>query len=265
MNNLGVPSHLSPHLSLAISLSNTVMFFPMVLLKIADWLVYQLLANSLFRAARKMTKYIGLLFSNPNNKTNHNKPRGLAGRGSPPYDTAVCDVHGGLLRSPSFFPYFMLVAFEGGGAFRALALLLSCTFLWALDRDTKLRVMIFISFRGLGTKAMDGVSRAVLPKFYLENLDQFAYEVFASAKTKVVLTSLPRVLVEGFLKEYLDVDEVFGTELETSGKCFTGFVAEPGLLVKHRALKKRFGDEKPDIGLGTSSFHDQFLISLCKV
>ena len=129
----------------------------------------------------------------------------------------------------------------------------------------KLKVMIFVTFCGLKTKDMDNVSRAVLPKFYLENLNLAAYEVLASTGTRVVFTSLPRVMVEGFLKEYLDVDDVFGTELEVNGKRFSGSVSTSGLLVKHRALKEHFGEKKPDIGLGTPSFHDQLLISLCKV
>ncbi|PON90697.1 Phospholipid/glycerol acyltransferase [Trema orientale] len=244
------------------------MFFPMVLLKLADWVLYQLLANSCYRALRKMRrKYYA--FRGSQQQTQQSPPDlfptinkcGLDCRGS---QTLVSDFHGVLLRSHSFFPYFMLVAFEGGGILRALVLLFSCSFLWLLDYEMKLKAMVFITFCGLKTKDMDNVSRAVLPKFYLENLNLEAYEVLASAGTRVVFTSLPRVMVEGFLKEYLDVGDVFGTELEIIGKRFTGFVSTPGLLVKHRALKEHFGDKKPDIGLGTPSFHDQLLISLCK-
>ncbi|EXB92406.1 Glycerol-3-phosphate acyltransferase 1 [Morus notabilis] len=245
------------------------MFFPVVLLKLADWVLYQLLANSCYRAARKMRNYGFLLENNSSLRSQQHPPlypaiSKFVLESSRESETLVSDFHGVLLRSHSFFPYFMLVAFEGGGIFRALLLLLSCSFLWLLDYEMKLKVMIFISFCGLKTKDMDNVGRAVLPKFYLENLNLLAYEVFSSAGSRFVFTSLPRVMVEGFLKEYLSVDEVLGTELQTSGKYFTGFVSESGLLVKHRALKEHFGDKKPDIGLGTSSFHDQLLLSLCK-
>ncbi|KAH6780734.1 glycerol-3-phosphate acyltransferase 1 [Perilla frutescens var. hirtella] len=127
-----------------------------------------------------------------------------------------------------------------------------------------MRVMIFITFCGLRLKDMDSVSRAVLPKFYLENLNLQAFEALDSAGSKVVITSVPRVMVEGFLKEYLTVDSVVGTELHTAGKFFTGLVSSSGLLVKHRALKEFFGEKRPDVGIGAQTLHDHLLISLCK-
>ncbi|KAK2377763.1 glycerol-3-phosphate acyltransferase [Trifolium repens] len=111
---------------------------------------------------------------------------------------------------------------------------------------------------------MENVSRVVLPKFYLENLNVNVYEVLASTGSKVVITSVPRVMVEGFLKEYLCVGNVIGTELHTIGSYFTGFVTSSGLVVKHSALKDYFGDRKPDIGIGTSSLYDHLFISSCK-
>ncbi|PNX54973.1 glycerol-3-phosphate acyltransferase 1-like protein, partial [Trifolium pratense] len=83
--------------------------------------------------------------------------------------------------------------------------------------------------------------------------------------SKVVITSVPRVMVEGFLKEYLSVGHVIGTELHTFGCYFTGFLTSSGLVVRHRALDDYFGDRKPDIGIGTSSLYDHLFISSCKV
>ncbi|XP_073284035.1 glycerol-3-phosphate acyltransferase 1-like [Primulina huaijiensis] len=244
------------------------MEFPMVLLRLADWFLYQFLANSCYRAVMKV-KNNGFVLKNPFiTKTSHQFPLypivtkcNLHGRKA---QTLVCDIHGGLLRNQSFFPYFMLVAFEGGSIFRALLLLLSCPFLCVLDYELKMRVMIFITFCGLKSKDMESVSRAVLPKFYLENLNLHAYEVLDSTGAKMVFTSVPRVMVEGFLKEYLSVDSVIGTELHTIGQFFTGLVSDAGLIIKHRALKEFFGDRRPDLGIGTSSFDDHLLISLCK-
>ncbi|KAA8524145.1 hypothetical protein F0562_010424 [Nyssa sinensis] len=243
------------------------MVFPMVLLKLADWLLYQLLANSCYRALRKMRNY-GFFLRNPSFRLSQQPPLfpsvtkcGLEGRAS---QTLVCDIDGALLRSQSFFPYFMLVAFEGGSIFRAFLLLLSCPLLWVLDYELKIRVMVLITFCGLRLKDMKTVGRAVLPKFYLENLNLQAYEVLASTESTVVFTSIPRVMVEGFLKEYLSVGDVIGTELHTVGHYFTGFLSGSGLLVKHRALKEFFGEKKPDIGLGNSSLNDHLFISLCK-
>lgn len=159
----------------------------------------------------------------------------------------------------------MLVAFEGGSILRAFLLLLSSPLLWVLDYETKLRVMIFITFFGFKSNNMESVSRAVLPKFYLENLNLQVYEAIASTQSKVVFTSVPRVMVEGFLKDYLNVDEVFGTELQTYDRYFTGLVSSSsGILVKHRALKDYFGDSKPDIGIGGLGLHDYLFISQCK-
>ncbi|XP_075488050.1 glycerol-3-phosphate acyltransferase 1-like isoform X1 [Primulina tabacum] len=244
------------------------MEFPMVLLRLVDRFLHQFLANSCYKAVMKV-KHHGFFLKNPFiTKISHQFPLypsvvkcNLHGRKS---QTLVCDIHGGLLRNRSFFPYFMLVAFEGGSIFRALLLLLSCPFLYILNCELKMRVMIFITFCGLKSKDMESVSRAVLPKFYLENLNLHAYEVLASTGAKVVFTTVPRVMVEGFLKEYLTVDSVIGTELHTIGQYFTGLVSDAGLLVKHRALEEFFGDTSPDIGMGTSSFDDHTLISLCK-
>lgn len=264
---------LSLSLSLSVSHNSNTAFDPltMVLVKLADWVLYKLLANSCYRAARKMKNY-GFLLKNSTFRSPPSSQQPtlfpsitkccLDGRDS---DTLVCDVHGVLLRSNSFFPYFMLIAFEGGSIFRAFLLLLSCSFLWVLDYELKLRVMIFISFCGLKTKNIESVGRAVLPKFYLENLNRQAYEILASTGSKVVFTSVPRVVVEGFLRDYLGVDCVKGTELHTIGGYFTGFVSGSGFLVKHRALKEYFGDKIPDVGLGNSSLHDQLFLSLCKV
>lgn len=78
---------------------------------------------------------------------------------------------------------------------------------------------------------------------------------------------MPRVMVEGFLINYLNVDDVIGTELQTSGsgRYFTGLVARNGLLVKHTALKDYFGEQMPDVGIGAPNLHDHLFISLCKV
>ncbi|KAJ8763074.1 hypothetical protein K2173_023279 [Erythroxylum novogranatense] len=244
------------------------MVLAMVILRLADWILYQLLANSCYKAARKMRSY-GFFLKNPTPKSSQQQsvlfPNvikcSLENRGS---DTLVCDIDGGLLRTKSFFPYFMLVALEGGSIFRAFLLLLSCPIIWLLDYERKMRVMIFITFCGLRLKDMDIVGRAVLPKFYLENLHLQAYEVLSATGSKVVFTSVPTVMVQVFLKEYLEVDKIIGTELHTAGRYFTGLVSYSGLIVKQKALKDYFGDKKPDLGLGSSNIHDLPFISLCK-
>ncbi|KAL6006394.1 hypothetical protein ACLOJK_037345 [Asimina triloba] len=260
-----------------------VMVFPEVLLKLADWAFCQLLVHSCCRAASKTSTY-GSLFkdNNDNNLCCSCRPRQGGSSMFPavtkcPLDSdgskslVICDIHGTLLRTSSssssssfFFPYFMLVAFEGGGVLRAFLLLLSSPFLWVFKYEVSLKVMVFITFCGLRLRDMETVGRAVLPKFFFENMNVHAYEVLASAGKKVVITSVPRVMVEGFLKHYLSVDEIKGTELHVSRGRYTGFLAKGGLIIKHKAVKEVFGEMKPDIGLGSSCIQDDFLLSLCK-
>ncbi|KAK7333622.1 hypothetical protein VNO80_30398 [Phaseolus coccineus] len=239
----------------------------MEFLRLANWLMNQVLVKSCYGIARKIKNHgfhWGDLSSKPLQQSS-SFPNiikcDLEGRGS---QTLACDFHKVLLRTHSFFPYFMLVAFEGGSIFRAFLLLCSCPILWILNYEMKLRVMIFISFCGLKVKDMENTSRAVLPKFYLENLNLEAYEVVASVGSRVIFTTMPRVMVEGFLKEYLNADAVIATELHTAGCYFTGLLSKSGLLVKHSALMDYFGDTKPDLGIGNTSLHDQLFISLCK-
>ncbi|KAJ1377238.1 Phospholipid/glycerol acyltransferase [Sesbania bispinosa] len=242
------------------------MVFPL-LLRLVEWILYHVLVNSCYGAARKMKNYGFHLFDLSSKPLQ--KPSSfptiekcvLEGRGS---HTLACDIHGVLLRTHSFFPYFMLVAFEGGSIFRAFLLLCSYPLLWILSYELKLRIMIFISFCGLRMKDMENTARAVLPKFYMENLNLQAYEVLSSVGNRVFFTTVPRVMVEEFLKEYLNADAVIATELHTVGCYFTGLLSKSGLPVKHSALKDYFGDRKPDLGIGSSSVNDHLFISHCK-
>ncbi|KAK1409753.1 hypothetical protein QVD17_36282 [Tagetes erecta] len=251
------------------------MDFVMVFFKLTEWLVYQLLANSCYRAAMKLKNHGFLLLTNhPSHKQPHHHfplfPSFTKCCLNKDQQTLVCDIQNTLLlNSRSFFPYFMLVAFEGGSILRAFLLLLSYPLLLVLDYEVGLRVMIFITFCGLKLKDMKNVGRAVLPKFFLENMNLQVYELLASATSYdikvLIFTRVPRVMVEGFCKDYLSVDDVVGTELHSFGGYFSGFVSSSGVVVKHKAVKEWFGNEKkPDIGVGSCGLHDQLLISNCK-
>lgn len=251
------PLKLSPQNS--IEEEEAMVFFPEVLLKLADWLLCQLLPSSCHRAARKLRSHVGLFPRNlPFKAQTFPSAAKLAPEAKPDRPET-----GALLRSRSFFPYFMLVAFEAGGIMRALVLLLSCPILQLLPSEAKLRAMIFVTFCGLSCRDVESVARAVLPKFYLEELDKRAYDVLASARGKFVLTSLPRVMVERFLNEYLGVDEVVGMELHRTGQYFTGLTSAQGSVPKHQAPKDCSGDQRPDIALGSSSSpNDHLFMSL---
>ncbi|KAG6529870.1 glycerol-3-phosphate acyltransferase 1-like [Zingiber officinale] len=151
--------------------------------------------------------------------------------------TIVCDdFHGTLLRAPdSLFPYFMLVAFEGGSLLRALLLLALSPALCLLGKhEFGMRIMAFVTFCGMRTGDLRLIARTVLPKIFLENLHLQACEALKGRRA-VVLTTLPRLMVEGFLKEYLEVGEVVGAELQVVKGCyFTGVISWPD---KQRALR----------------------------
>ncbi|KAG6488310.1 hypothetical protein ZIOFF_057073 [Zingiber officinale] len=97
-----------------------------------------------------------------------------------------------------------------------------------------MRIMAFVTFCGLRTGDLRLIARTVLPKIFLENLHLHACEVLKGRRA-VVLTTLPRLMVEGFLKEYLEVGEVVGAELHVVKGCyFTGVISWPD---KQRALR----------------------------
>uniref|UniRef100_A0A059BRF7 Phospholipid/glycerol acyltransferase domain-containing protein n=1 Tax=Eucalyptus grandis TaxID=71139 RepID=A0A059BRF7_EUCGR len=138
-------------------------------------------------------------------------------------ETLVFDFEGTLLRSSSLFPYFMLVAFEAGGFLRTLALLLAYPFACMLNQETMLRVMVFICFVGVRRESFR-LGSTVLPKFFLEDLGHEAFDGVMGFGRRVVVTRLPRITVEDFLKEWLGVDTVVGGEVAVFRGRFTGLM-----------------------------------------
>lgn len=83
-----------------------------------------------------------------------------------------------------------------------------------------------------------------------------------------MVTVNPRIMVEPFLKNYLGVDLVLGTEIESWKGIATGLVAAPGVLAseaKAVAVMKAFGtSSEPEIGICDTETDSSFL-NLCKV
>ncbi|KAK7255666.1 hypothetical protein RIF29_29083 [Crotalaria pallida] len=137
----------------------------------------------------------------------------------------IFDVEGALLKSSSMFPYFMLVAFEAGGLLRAIVLILLYPFICLVGDEMGLKIMVMICFFGIKAKNFR-VGRAVLPKFFMEDVGSEIFEVVNRGGKKVGFSKLPRVMVESFLKEYLEIDFVAGRELKVLCGYYVGLMEE---------------------------------------
>ncbi|KAL1348422.1 hypothetical protein HN51_024403 [Arachis hypogaea] len=180
-------------------------------------------------------------------------------------ESVVSELEGTLLKDSDTFSYFMLVAFEASGLFRFALLLI----LWPLIRltdilgmkDTGLKIMIFVSLAGVPKSEIESVARAVLPKFYMDDLHMKAWRLFSSYDKRVVATKMPRIMVERFVKEHLRADEVVGTEL-----CFNRFGYATGSVVDDSISQRVadiFGQQgAPTLGMARSSHHS--FMQLCK-
>ncbi|XP_020267034.1 probable glycerol-3-phosphate acyltransferase 3 [Asparagus officinalis] len=179
--------------------------------------------------------------------------------------TLVFDVEGGLLRSSSLFPYFMLVALEGGGLIRGFLLLLLYPLLCCLGEESAIRAMVLVSFCGL-KKDKFRVGRSVLPKYLIEELGFEGFDTMRRGKKRVCVSRMPRVMVEGFLKEYLEVEVVAARELKVVGGFYTGFMEEEK---KALGLEELLGEEEGvdadafGFGCYPKSLHP-YLFSVCK-
>lgn len=188
-------------------------------------------------------------------------------------NSVVSELEGTLLKNLDVFSYFMLVAFEASGLIRFVVLLT----LWPAIRfleifgmeDISLKVMIFVSVAGIHKSEIESVSRAVLPKFYMDDLDMEAWKVFNSYDKRVVVTKMPRVMVKRFVKEHLLADEVIGSELIFNRFGFaTGFVHCDSITSVSESVAKVFNNEVITLGMtriNTTTSSNHLFSKLCKV
>ncbi|KAJ3687450.1 hypothetical protein LUZ61_016614 [Rhynchospora tenuis] len=187
--------------------------------------------------------------------------------------TMVVDVEGWLLKSPSAFPYFMVVALEaggGGGLLRGLLLLLLYPFIYLLGNEMGIRIMVMVTFCGLRKESVARVGRAILPKHLLEDVGLQGFDMLKRENSNghghgrvVCVSSMPRVMVEAFLREYLELEYVLGTELEEFMGFYTGFMHGERERCKVLELKEAFKDGA--VGFSSSSFaRSQLPFSYCK-
>uniref|UniRef100_A0A6N2MYQ3 Phospholipid/glycerol acyltransferase domain-containing protein n=1 Tax=Salix viminalis TaxID=40686 RepID=A0A6N2MYQ3_SALVM len=156
----------------------------------------------------------------------HQKYASLSFRSDLSAKTLVFNVEGTLLKSQSLFPYFMLVAFEAGSLLRALLLFLLYPFICLVGQEMGLKMMVMVCFFGMKKESFRAGS-AVLPKFFLDDVGLEAFEELKRGGRKVAVSDhFPRVMIESFLREYLEVDCVFGRELKTGRGYFLGLMEE---------------------------------------
>ncbi|KAH9626858.1 hypothetical protein KSS87_002258 [Heliosperma pusillum] len=139
--------------------------------------------------------------------------------------TLIFNVEETLLKSSSLFPYFMLVAFEAGTPIRALILLFLYPITCLFGNQMRVKIMVMVCFFGIKKESFM-VGRAVLPKFFLQDVGLEGFEVVNKFKIKVGVSELPQIMVENFLKDYLEIDYVFGKELKVYGGYFIGLMEE---------------------------------------
>ncbi|KAF7816422.1 glycerol-3-phosphate acyltransferase 5 [Senna tora] len=176
----------------------------------------------------------------------------------------VSELEGMLVKEVDTFSYFMLVAFEASGLIRFALLLL----MWPLIRllqfaampHSALKLMTFVALAGVPHSEIESVARAVLPKFFMDDLHMDTWQVFSSySKSKrVVVTNMPTIMVERFVKDHLRADQVIGTQL-----CVNRFGLATG-LVKPHSLPNLFKEHKPALGLGRPTASPDSFLHLCK-
>lgn len=128
-------------------------------------------------------------------------------------------------------------------------------------------MLIFGAIVGMRVTDVESVARAVLPKFYATDLHPETWRALSVFGRRCVLTVMPTIMVEPFLKDYLGVDTVIGTEICTWRGRATGLVSRPGVLVEEKkadALKKVLAEKMPEIGFGSMKTDYPFM-KLCQV
>lgn len=212
-------------------------------------------------------------FSNAHaNNPHHSKLQrhtSLAQRSDLSDHTLIFNMEGSLLKSSSsLFPYFMLVAFEAGSPVRAFLLLFLYPFLCLVSQGVSLKIMVMVCFFGIKKERFSVIGSGVLPKFMMEDVGEEGYEVLRRGGKRVAVSDLPQVMVETFLKDYLEIEFVVGRDLRVFCGYFVG-VMEQRKNIHDHYFEEIIVDEDDDkccssfIGITNSNKSTWF--SHCKV
>ncbi|XP_021734482.1 probable glycerol-3-phosphate acyltransferase 3 [Chenopodium quinoa] len=178
--------------------------------------------------------------------------------------TLVFNVEETLLKSSSWFPFFMLVAFEGGGLLRAFLLLILYPLICLVDEEWKLNIMVFVCFVGVKRSALKSVGRTVLPKFFLEDVGYQGFELLTRFRKRVGVTNFPRVMVEAFLQEYLGINTIVGREIKVYRGYYLGLMERKKDEIKEITSLVCKGENVIVISGCEKTLKDQQLITNCK-
>lgn len=182
--------------------------------------------------------------------------------------TLIFNVEGALLKSSSFFPYFFLVAFEAGGLLRSLILFLLYPLICLVGHEMGLKIMVMVCFFGIKKESFR-LGRAVLPKFFLEDVGLETFEAVQRGTKKVAVTNFPLVMVECFLRDYLQIDFVVGRELKVFHGYFLGLMEERQIdmpFMEEIVAEKKLGSDIIGVTSSFNKFPDHYqLFSHCKV
>ena len=132
--------------------------------------------------------------------------------------------------------------------------------------DVAVRVMATVAFCGLRASRFRA-GRAVLPKWFMEDVVVEGFEAMrmsgaAGGRRVCVTRRLPRVMVEGLLREYLGADVVVGRRMKVVCGFYTGLMEEEEVALE----KKKIMLESDAVGLsGSLEFLQHPLSNCCKV
>ncbi|KFK42599.1 hypothetical protein AALP_AA1G016500 [Arabis alpina] len=191
-----------------------------------------------------------------NPKPKHQKcpPYSLHQRQDLSHHTLIFNVEGALLKSKSLFPYFMLVAFEAGGLIRSFLLFMLYPLICLMSYEMGLKAMVMLSFFGVQKKSFR-VGKSVLPKYFLEDVGLEMFEVLKRGGKRVGVSDLPQVMIDVFLRDYLEVEVVIGKEMKMVGGYYLGIMEDN--KKQEFAFDKLIQEEKLSSGhvIGITSFN----------
>lgn len=182
--------------------------------------------------------------------------------------TLIFNVEGALLKSNSLFPYFMVVAFEAGGVIRSLFLFILYPFISLMSYEMGLKTMVMLSFFGV-KKDSFRAGKSVLPKYFLEDVGLEMFEVLKRGGKRVGVSDLPQVMIDGFLKDYLEIEVVIGRDLKMVGGYYLGIMEDK--KKREYAFDKVVQEERLSSAhvIGITSFnspsHRSLFSQFCKV